>query len=535
MKRFIMSVWIVLFLLISCARMQQTSITTPKEPEFQYGFIDKTGRMVIEPQFDYAEWFSEGLAAAKYEGQFGYIDKTGQFVIKPQFSSAYVFSGGLAVVSFGPGKGWNYIDQSGKLLFDHRVARNISSATNFSEEVAWIKIQGRNVLINQKGGEWEGNQRFFGRMGPEEVREFREGFSLVKHVGRWMFFSRTGRVISLPLNVTYGLLEGPLWGSGCFSEGMAYIKIDGKYGFIDKKYDWVEKNFSIKPQFDDVANFREGLAVVKINNKFGYIDKTGKFIIPPQFDNSQSFSEGMAGVKIGNKYGYIDKAGRMVVKPQFDLVEPFAEGMGKITVGGKIGFVDKTGKIVIEPKFDYAFRFAEGLAPVGIRKARSEQGTVTPKAGLTKSKEPETVSQKAKDIPCPGDSTGLVKAVIDRQIDKVKSLLGQGIKPDQRDTNCYTPLIWAGGHGDYEIVKLLLDKGADINAFNRDEHTALTFTVLNLALGEFKGRHIDVIKLLIEKGANINWKSIDGTALKIAEDFNLKEAVDVLKKAGAKK
>jgi ankyrin repeat protein len=144
-------------------------------------------------------------------------------------------------------------------------------------------------------------------------------------------------------------------------------------------------------------------------------------------------------------------------------------------------------------------------------------------------------SSKAKGSPCPGDSTGLVKAVIDRQIDKVKSLLNQGIRPDQRDVNCYTPLIWAGSQGDYEIVRLLLDKGADINAFNRDGHTALTSAVLNLALGEFKGRHIDVIKLLIERGANINWKSIDGTALKIAENFNLKEVSDILKKAGAKK
>lgn len=148
----------------------------------------------------------------------------------------------------------------------------------------------------------------------------------------------------------------------------------------------------------------------------------------------------------------------------------------------------------------------------------------------------ETLSQKRSRFPCPGDSTGLTKAVLSKQIENVKSLLDQGIKPDQRDKNCYTPLIWAASNGDYEIVKLLLDSGADINAFNRDGHTALTFTVLNIGLVLNEGRHIDVIELLIERGADINWKSkMEGTPLKIAEDFDLKEVGEILKKAGAKK
>ena len=59
------------------------------------GYIDRTGRMVIQPQFelggvesDYP--FSEGLAAvAVAHGKWGYIDKTGKFAIAPRFQELF--------------------------------------------------------------------------------------------------------------------------------------------------------------------------------------------------------------------------------------------------------------------------------------------------------------------------------------------------------------------------------------------------------------------------------------------------------------
>ncbi len=46
----------------------------------KYGYIDKTGKYVINPQFDYAGSFSEGLAVVEIGGKWGYIDKTGKFI-----------------------------------------------------------------------------------------------------------------------------------------------------------------------------------------------------------------------------------------------------------------------------------------------------------------------------------------------------------------------------------------------------------------------------------------------------------------------
>ena len=65
--------------------------------------------------------FSEGLAAVKIDGKWGFIDKSGQVVIQPQFSKPNLFAkpsyffGGLALV--WAGEKWGYIDTTGKYVW----------------------------------------------------------------------------------------------------------------------------------------------------------------------------------------------------------------------------------------------------------------------------------------------------------------------------------------------------------------------------------------------------------------------------------
>src|SRR6185295_7511758 len=84
----------------------------------QTGFMDQTGKIVIEPQFVDARDFHEGLAPVRvntgettwcrpspkgsrkgFMNKWGFIDKTGKFVIPPQYDDVQTFSGGWAAVN----------------------------------------------------------------------------------------------------------------------------------------------------------------------------------------------------------------------------------------------------------------------------------------------------------------------------------------------------------------------------------------------------------------------------------------------------
>ena len=78
------------------------------------GYIDQTGKLVIEPQFENARDFSEGMARVRVSEKWGYINKTGQLVIKPQFAYCLDFSEGLARVRVG--RKWGFIDKTGKYV-----------------------------------------------------------------------------------------------------------------------------------------------------------------------------------------------------------------------------------------------------------------------------------------------------------------------------------------------------------------------------------------------------------------------------------
>jgi WG containing repeat len=85
-----------------------------------YGFIDRTGKIVIPAKYDLTFGFSEGLAAVEIGKQWGFIDTSGKMVIPPgDFSNVKPFHNGLSRVVMKKG-GVGYVDQTGKFVWGPR-------------------------------------------------------------------------------------------------------------------------------------------------------------------------------------------------------------------------------------------------------------------------------------------------------------------------------------------------------------------------------------------------------------------------------
>lgn len=117
-------------------------------------------------------------------------------------------------------------------------------------------------------------------------------------------------------------------------------------------------------KYDIVDDFREGLALVRLNDKYGFVDKTGKEVIPLKYEYAYSFREGLSKVRLNGKYGFVDKTGKEIVPQKYDFVDFFPEDLARVKINDKWGFVDKTGKEVIPLKYENASHFIGGVASV---------------------------------------------------------------------------------------------------------------------------------------------------------------------------
>ena len=66
----------------------------------RFGYADREGNIVIEPQYKHADNFSAGLAAVMKDDKHGYINREGEIVIEFIFDHAFSFYKNRAVVSF---------------------------------------------------------------------------------------------------------------------------------------------------------------------------------------------------------------------------------------------------------------------------------------------------------------------------------------------------------------------------------------------------------------------------------------------------
>lgn len=82
----------------------------------------------------------------------------------------------------------------------------------------------------------------------------------------------------------------------------------------------------IPRRFEVAEPFSEGLAAVRIEGLFGFINQQGDVIIAPRFQAASSFSGGYAEVRIGNASGAIDRSGQLVVPAKFKRLLHFYNG-----------------------------------------------------------------------------------------------------------------------------------------------------------------------------------------------------------------
>jgi len=342
MKKLLMA-FVCLFALSTLLPAQSRE---PKEPnlfpvvqEGKWGYIDQTGKLVVKPQFDRADGFSEGRARVKIGKKYGFVDSTGKLLIPARFNAAGDFSEGLVKVMIADK--WGFSDKSGRIVIPYQFG----AAGNFSEGFTTVSLNpvsqsNRKYFVIDRSGRPVKTPPF------NYISEFSEGLAAVTigsgETAKEGYVNKQWQVVIEP---QYSIAMG-------FSEGLAVVGPDYAQPLvIDKTGQVIIRGYQVS-----MRGCSEGLISFYRHDAqsgrgaAGFLDKTGQVIIPAKFDMAGDFSGGLAWVQVKSRYGFIDKSGRVAINPQFDNVESFSNGLAAVWVDGKLGYVDKTGQYVWQPR-----------------------------------------------------------------------------------------------------------------------------------------------------------------------------------------
>ena len=281
----------------------------------KWGYIDQTGKMVIEPKYDIAGAFRRGIAiAAKEEvstygeGEYAYegVDYN-LYLVKTDGSEIAVQAWwGDPLSIYDPEEfdnTWGYYDGVVYL-----------SGTPYRPDGTVIEPQNMSAL------QW--NYEFTSMVGPcvDGVIPMTASSSLADIGSQAFFMDVNGNITRAFPWVNYDAGEKGIDRVYAPDESGLMVAV---YGGYDDYWDWeggvgamrADGTWAVSPvysnyrYFTNGKHFSQGLFAVSKDggNKWGAVDTSGREAIPLQYDSISSFNDDLAAVELDGKWCYIDR------------------------------------------------------------------------------------------------------------------------------------------------------------------------------------------------------------------------------------
>ena len=299
----------------------------------KWGYIDASGKMAIEAQFDNVSYFSCGCARVWVDGAYKFIDKTGNVISENMPTDAVVDNYFYYnVCRYVQNDLYSFMDKNFQPLFTPKFKKlSVMSADGlaFCSEIenlyGYCDKLGEMVISPQFDlvSVFNGGVAVVGRDGNQGVL-----YGLINTKGDF--------VIDYSYTPLYNIGEGII----------AFYNSNDKYGLLDNK-----GNEILSATFDDVYVFSEGMAIVRKDDKYGYINKKGEYAIEPmKLEYATEFSDGVAWIKEpnGGNWEVIDKTGTVILtlSSQQTAYSTFHNGLAMIWEDSQLKYINKKGDVI---------------------------------------------------------------------------------------------------------------------------------------------------------------------------------------------
>jgi len=327
-----------------------------------YGFVDKTGKVVIECNLKNAKDFDADVTWVKFKNQdyFTLIDKKGNIIPTKNYKkvgSFYPTQKDICAVYENDKMG--FINAAGKEIIPCKYI----GASYFSEGLASVcdynSIKGEYGFINKQGKEVIPLK--FIQSG---TSSFHNGLARAQILGKTVLIDKTGKTV---FKTSKGNIQGN-------NHGLIQVFTKPKrsgWGWLNFKNEFVIKPiYSYAKGFDD-----EGYAVVEKNGLKGLIDTTGKVLIDFKYETLYADYKDM-GFYMGvyptekpkslydSKKDYFDANFKLINTSVYKHILPASGGnlLPFVAKTDKIGFLNRQFKVVVPAKYSRIIPSNEGLA-----------------------------------------------------------------------------------------------------------------------------------------------------------------------------
>jgi hypothetical protein len=260
------------------------------------GAVNRDGTIAVAPAFDWVDEFHEDRAIVRSGGLYGYVDTAGRIIAQPQYKIAGRFEQGLAQVDVDGRSG--LIDAEGRIVLEARFGFVVPAGG----DAFWVS-EGRGTSAGAPGT---------------------EKFNFDK-----------------PVTIVNGYSE-------------RHVGPAGKWGLIDRSGSWIRP-----PEFDAVSYFDKSNSKhmrVMTSQGWGVMVSDGTWHIEPKFQVLGQFQlySGLAGVRVDGRWGAIDQSGRIVIEPKFELPIGFGATatLAVMRSNNRFGLIDRALAWVVEPQYD---------------------------------------------------------------------------------------------------------------------------------------------------------------------------------------
>jgi len=305
----------------------------------KYGFINKNGDIIVPLKYEDAFPFYKGYASIKSNDKWNYINEQGQVIFSDSLNFSYrpiIDDKAVFMVSR------NEVEKRKRMHSENRTGSQVfveylnqikkqqlkEGLININgkiiiepiyDEISGYFIYGfMRVRNNGKAGIVNDNGEIVIPIEYDNVLDYKNGMFTAEKNNKWGIIDSENKIV-IPFE--YKRIRH-------FEDNLALITNKGT-GYINKK-----QKIVIEPQnsFNLSGDFHNGLALVKKDKKFGFINKENEVVIPIIYDNALPFKGKKTIVQKDGISFFINRKGKMIKRiskpylwPESDKLIRFSE------------------------------------------------------------------------------------------------------------------------------------------------------------------------------------------------------------------